>query len=215
MYRLFFFFVLLLPQCLTAQVGGEFHFKNGDLVFQDLDCGELCDAIEKVTPSFKDKHFSHIGLVLVQNDSVLIIEAIGKDVHLTPIDLFLERQKNMNHHPQVIVERLKPPFQYLINKAVRQALLSKGIPYDDYFLNGNGKLYCSELIFEAFKYANGGDAFFHMAPMTFKDPDTHKFFKAWKDYYKALKTKIPEGKLGCNPGSIANSPYLDFIYSFY
>jgi hypothetical protein len=51
--------------------------------------------------------------------------------------------------------------------------------------------------------------------MTFKNPQTGKFFKAWVDYYKQLEFRIPEGEKGSNPGSIANSKRLEFVYSFY
>ena len=33
--------------------------KEGDLLFQDLNCGELCDAIETVTQGVDGKDFSH------------------------------------------------------------------------------------------------------------------------------------------------------------
>ena len=39
------------------------NFRTGDLLFQDIDCGGLCDAIEKVTAGVKGYHFSHVGLV--------------------------------------------------------------------------------------------------------------------------------------------------------
>ena len=63
--------------------------QNGDLLFQDMDCGPICNAIEEVTEGFDGHDFSHIGLVTIQKDSIFIIEAIGKDVHLTPLATFL------------------------------------------------------------------------------------------------------------------------------
>ncbi|MHC4724324.1 MAG: hypothetical protein ACYS9V_08765 [Planctomycetota bacterium] len=40
-----------------------FEPKEGDLLFQDLDCGPLCDAIEKVTTGYQGSNFSHVGIL--------------------------------------------------------------------------------------------------------------------------------------------------------
>ena len=210
--------LLLLPFfifhffCTTAQ---DFQYQTGDLLFQDLDCGELCDAIEKVTPSVSNKHFSHVGLVYKVQNSVWVIEAIEKDVHLTRLSDFLERQKDTNGNPKVIVGRLKKPYQPLNARAVGFAIQQKGKPYDDEFRYNNGKYYCSELIYDAYKTANDNRDFFNLYPMTYKDPATGKTHPAWKNYFKKLGKKIPEGKLGCNPGSIAISDAVEIVQEFY
>jgi hypothetical protein len=41
--------------------------------------------------------------------------------------------------------------------------------------------------------------------MTFKQPGTTQYFDAWVKYYEELKTAIPEGKKGINPGGISRS----------
>lgn len=202
--------------CLAfSQQKLNFEFKSGDLLFQDLDCGGLCDAIEAVTVGVNGKNFSHIGLVYVKQDSVFVIEAIGKDVHLTPIDTFIYRNTDSAGHPKIVIARLRKNYQYLNNKAISFALHQLGTPYDDAFIYNNGKYYCSELIYDAYKYANKGKAFFSLQPMTFKNPSTGKTFDAWKKYYALLHTKIPEGKPGCNPGSISRSNKIEIISSLY
>lgn len=202
-------------QIIFAQKTANFNLKNGDLLFQDIDCGELCDAIEKVTPAYKDKHFSHIGLVMLKNDSVWVIEAIGANVHLTNLNDFLIRQKDLKGNPKVVVGRLQPQYEKLNELAISFATKQIGVPYDDIFLLNNSKYYCSELIYDAYKFANNGNDFFQLFSMTFKDPKTRKTFPAWKDYYHQLMKKIPEGKLGCNPGSIANDIHLQIVFSYY
>lgn len=174
--------------------------RDGDLLFQNLDCGPLCDAIEKVTHGYKGNDFSHIGLVYRRNDSVYVIEAIGKDVHLTYIKDFAARTT----HP-MYVAALKPQYRKLNKKALQYALAQKGVPYDDVFLYNNGKYYCSELIYDAYKKANGNKAFFRLEPMTFKQPGTKQYFDAWVDYYKELQQPIPQGAPGINPGGISSS----------
>lgn len=174
--------------------------QSGDLLFQNIDCGPLCDAIEKVTTGYKGNAFSHIGLVYTRNDSVFVIEAIGKDVHLTYITDFAARSP----HP-MYVAALKPAYKKLNKRAMQYALQQQGVPYDDVFLYNNAKYYCSELIYDAYKYANGNKAFFKLEPMTFKQPGTSQYFDAWISYYKGLNAVIPQGKPGINPGGISRS----------
>ncbi len=180
--------------------------KNGDLLFQNLDCGPLCDAIEKVTIGYKGLAFSHIGLVVKQKDSIYVIEAIGKDVHLTPLRLFAGRS---NH--AVYVGRVKRKFRNIATNAVEFAKSKTGVTYDDAFLYNNGKYYCSELMYDAFMSANNGKPFFLLQPMTFCEPGTHTYFAAWIAYYKEIGFDIPEGQPGINPGGISLSPKLRMI----
>lgn len=181
-------------------------YQTGDLLFQNLDCGELCDAIEKVTMGYQNQSFSHIGLIYIEHDSVFVIEAIGKDVHLSTIQEFLDRSK----HP-IVQARLKSDYQRLIPKAIEFSLAQKGVLYDEPFIYNNGKYYCSELIYDAFLNANNRQPFFTLEPMTFKLPGTDLFFPVWKSYYEQLGLPIPEGYPGINPGGISRSEKLNII----
>ena len=46
----------------------NFKLQEGDLLFQDLDSSPICDAIELVTPGYHGSNFSHIGLIVFEND---------------------------------------------------------------------------------------------------------------------------------------------------
>lgn len=198
--KIVFALALFAPFVLQAQIPSNIKLKTGDFIFQDLDCGPLCDAIEQVTESYGGKHFSHIGLVSVQKDSTFIIEAIGKEVQLTPLDIFLTRSKN-----PMLVGRVKKKYSKVAEGAVAFALKELQVPYDDEFLYDNKKYYCSELIYDAFKQANGGKDFFILEPMTFKQPGSDQFFPVWIEYYKKLNMDIPEAMPGINPGGISTS----------
>lgn len=180
--------------------------RTGDFIFQDLDCGPLCDAIEQVTLSFGGRHFSHIGLVYVQKDSIFIIEAIGKEVQLTALDIFLKRSPN-----PVLIGRVKKQYASIAERAAEYAMEEKGVPYDDEFIYDNKKYYCSELIYDAFKRANAGKDFFTLQPMTFKKPQSDQFFPVWIEYYAKLGISIPESEPGINPGGISMSPLIDIL----
>ena len=189
-----------------AQIPGNLKLKSGDLVFQDLDCGPLCEAIEEVTISYGNRHFSHLGLVYVKGDSTFLLEAIGKAVQLTPLSVFTKR----TNHP-MLVGRVKKQFEPIVKNAVDFAISQLGVPYDDEFLYKNGKYYCSELIYDAFKTSNGGKDFFVLQPMTFKRPGSGKFFPVWISYYKNLGIAIPEAQPGINPGGISTSSLIDIL----
>lgn len=207
MFRIVICSICLLLQCsslLSAQQTYTTELHNADLLFQDLDCGPLCDAIEQVTQSYGGHHFSHIGLVVIEGDSVFVIEALGAAVQKTPLEHFLARSPH-----QVLLGRLKPAFAGIISDVLAFAAKQIGVPYDEAFLYANGKYYCSELIYDAFKEANHQKAFFELQPMTFKQPHRKTFFPVWVAYYNKLKMSIPEGALGINPGGISRSPKLD------
>lgn len=187
---------------------------TGDLVFQDLDCGDLCMAIEKVTTSVDKKSFSHVGIVSIENGAVFVYEAIGPGVIKTPFEKFLNRSKDKNNQPKVYVGRIKTENMGDSVLVLKRINLLLGKPYDDEFDIKNEKYYCSELVYEVFK-DNFGKSLFYLNPMTFKDPSTGKTFPVWDEYFKNLKIAVPEGLPGLNPGSISRSPQIDIIFKYY
>lgn len=206
LYKRTFLSLLLVFMAFFASSQEHIRLKAGDLIFQDLSCGPLCDAINAVTHGYQGNHFSHMGMVYLRHDSVLVIEASGKDVHLTPLKNFLSRSV----HPHY-VGRLKPAYRDLIPAALTFSMQQMGIPYDDQYLYGNGKYYCSELIYDAFKSANKDKPVFQLFPMTYKEPGSGNFFPVWKAYFDHLKMEVPEGKPGCNPGGISLSDKIDIL----
>lgn len=199
-------FITILTYILSL-----FSFQEGDLLFQDADCGSFCVAIEKVTMGYKGARLSHVGMVVVEEDEYFVIEAISKGVVLTPIDSFLNRSLDENGNPKVLVGRLNSGFTHLIPGAVSHMKTKLDHSYDAVFDIGNDTYYCSELIYEGFKVANKENDVFNLYPMTFKDPDTNEMFDIWVQYFKDLGIEIPEGELGLNPGGISRSPNISII----
>lgn len=202
------YILLLLPMLALAQGINVKNLKDGDLIFQDMDCGPLCDAIEAVTEGYKGADFSHMGMVFHRNDSLYIIEAAGSAVRLNTLEKF-----SKNTAKPMLVGRLKKKYQKLIPAAIAFSLEQLGVPYDDEYVYNNGTYYCSELIYDAFLQANGGKPFFTLYPMTYKQPGTNEFFPAWVNYYKDINKPIPEGLPGCNPGGISKDNKLDILGS--
>ena len=189
--------------------------ESGDLLFQDLDCGPLCDAIEKVTIGYEGGNFSHVGVAAVDdNGSVVVIEAVSSGVEVTPLRTFLRRSLDTKGHPKVIVGRLKKAYHHLIAPAIEEALALKGKPYDKVFAVDNEAYYCSELVYEIFRHANDNAPVFTLQPMTFKEPGTEHTQQAWQEYFSALGVSIPEGRPGINPGGISRSATLTIVYTY-
>lgn len=184
--------------------------QEGDLLFQDLNCGELCDAIEAVTEGVNGQDFSHCAMVIRDADSLVVVEAIGSKVQLNSVGKFFARSGDTLAIKNIVVGRVKQPYQELIPLAAANAKALVGQPYDDAFLPDNNKWYCSEVLYEAFRKASNTD-FFELAPMTFKDPRTQAYFPAWINYYRELNAEIPEAIPGLNPGSISRSNKIEII----
>lgn len=203
--RIYFLFLSSFLLCASCKEKTHEGLKEGDLIFQDLDCGPMCDAIEKVTEGVNGKDFSHCAMVVEEHDTLKVIEAIGTGVQITSMSDFLKRSK------KVLAARLKTNDKELISRAVKYSKSLLGKPYDDVFLLNNDQYYCSELLYESFKEANHGTPVFELEPMTFIDPETKTFNPVWVDYYHGLKCPIPEGKPGLNPGSISRSEKLKIL----
>jgi len=205
MKKYFYLLFTILISCTK-----NFKLQEGDLLFQDLDSSPLCDAIELVTPGYNGANFSHIGLVVLDNDTLKVLEAIPPKVMITNLDDFINRSFDKNGNPKVIVGRLKKEFTNSISNAVSYSKSKLDITYDEVFLINNETYYCSELIFEAFEK----DSIFQLKPMTFLHPKTKDTLKVWKEYYSDLNTNIPEGNPGINPGIMSLSNRIEIVHIY-
>ncbi len=208
------FLIYSLNILLSCQSKDEFLWQEGDILFQDGDCGDFCDAIRAVTSGFEGRDFSHNGFLLLENNNWYVLEAISKGVSKTPLDSFLNRHLDAEGKPKVMVGRLKPEYRHLIPTALQEAQKLLGKPYDSEFDLLNDSYYCSELIHLSLQQANKGEPVFETPPMTFKDPDSKEFFPIWEAYYDKLGKAIPEGMPGLNPGGMSQDAALEMIYDF-
>ncbi|MEM7658795.1 MAG: YiiX/YebB-like N1pC/P60 family cysteine hydrolase, partial [Bacteroidota bacterium] len=159
--------------------------------------------------------FSHVGMVIPKEEKELVmIEAVSAGVVETPLDSFLMRSFDEENNSKVVVGRMKAAHAHLIPEAIAFAKTKLGLAYDEVFDITNDKYYCSELIYDAFKYANGNQPIFQLQPMTYKDPDTGDLFPIWEDYFEKLHVSVPEGEPGLNPGGMSKSDYLDIVHLY-
>lgn len=186
--------------------------QEGDLLFQDLNCGDLCDAIEQVTPDYHGMHFSHVAILHFVDNRWMVLEAYD-GVSIVSLSQFLNRSKDSLGRPLVRVGRLKPAYQGQINLAIINAYGLLGAPYDDEFLPNNGKYYCSELVHDVF-VNDQHDTLFNNRPMTYKRPHEKDFQPTWQHYFEVKKQPIPEGVAGINPGLMTKSDKIQMLSLF-
>ena len=208
-------FLVLIALFGSCQNDGAFQLEEGDLLFQDLDCGGFCEAIEAVTEGVNGWEFSHVGLVMKDNEGTLkVMEAVSAGVVLTPLDTFLNRSFDKQRQAKVVVGRVKSAYKKMIPQAIDFIHSKMNAKYDYYFNIENDSFYCSELIHLAFQSANDNQPIFETPQMTFKAPDTDSTFAVWTAYFEDLNYKIPEGEIGLNPGSMSRSPYVEIVHQY-
>lgn len=202
----------LIGTIIVTTYNNDFKIKEGDLLFQNLDCGPICDAIEEVTYGIDSAKFSHIGLVVNIAGKLKVLEAISNGVVITTITDFSSRSSDEEGNPKIWVGRLKPEYNSIIDNVSTAVPEVIGMEYDNEFLYDNDKYYCSELIYDLFKKANNGVPFFQLEPMTFKSISTGEMLPVWVDYYMSLGIGIPQDSLGINPAGISRSEKIDIVY---
>ncbi len=199
--------IILTGNIIQAQ-DNPYHLKPGDILFQDLDCGAACDAIEKVTEGADGMDFSHCGIVVLQNGEYKVIEAYG-NVRATLLADFLTRTKDINGQPKVLAGRPKDKALAAKSAEIATAFLGKG--YDDAFDLTNDTYYCSELVYECYRRANNNHPYFILNKMTFKEPGTDEIMPFWKEYFNKLHQPVPEGEPGINPGAMSRNKNLELF----
>jgi hypothetical protein len=196
-------FIILTGLFACTQPLPKIKLRSGDLLFREKSSENISEAIDQVTQTSGETHFSHVGLVEVTDTGVVVLHAYPEGgTCIVSLKEFL--------HPKgdsvtVIAYRLKEQWQKAIPAAIKKAHQMLGKPYNFSYILSDTAHYCSEFIYLAF----AADSVFTLEPMTFKDPKTGIFPAAWVEYYQKMGIEIPEGKPGCNPNGLAASTKLE------
>jgi hypothetical protein len=131
----------------AALPGTKYEPQAGDVLFQSLPHAPLVDVIEAVTQS----PYSHCGIVgRGLGDKFIVLEAIGPTVE-TPLEEWLARGRNGGF----VAYRLDAKYAEKVPAVMASARKHLGKPYDVHYDFDDQKIYCSELIFKAFRDATG------------------------------------------------------------
>ena len=121
--------------------------QDGDVIFQSLPYGPVVWAIEGVTKS----PYSHCGIVGQRDGQWVVYEAIGS-VRITSLKKFLWRGRGGGF----AVYRLQDEHREHIPETLRCCEKYLGRPYDFRYRLDDEKIYCSELVYKAFRDATDG-----------------------------------------------------------
>lgn len=183
-------------------------FHMGDLLFISDTTG-MGSAIEQSTG-----HYTHVAIVVRENNCCMVYEALPKkgviktEYRQWKKALYQDFSITTTHLSKYITcRRSTLPFDTLrLMDKLNEYL---GLPYDEYFLPNNGRMYCSELVYNCF-YNEQGTTIFRAKPMNFKSSDG-SFPLYWQQHFQQLGVEIPQGVLGTNPNDQYNSPFLQNI----
>lgn len=129
-----------------APAGGLPQLATGDIVFQKTTTS-ASDAIMLASGS----QYTHVGLVeMDKKGRPIVIEAVGP-VREIPFEKWIRKG---NGH-LVTVKRIKGLTEVQASEAIASARRYLGRPYDHYFYETRDQIYCSELVYAAYKDGPG------------------------------------------------------------
>lgn len=191
----------LLAVCIYRNVPAlwqlaVYHPREGDLVFQSLPHSELVDAIEGVTGS----PWSHCGVVIHEHHCWWVAESIGH-VRKTLLPIWIIRGRGGVFAAFRLRDIL--PNESLLNAAVGRYM---GRPYDFHYAPGDHEIYCSELVFDAFRDAFGSKlgAWRRLGDLNWKP---YERFIRWSE-----NGSVPLDREIITPVALTKSPNLVRVY---
>ena len=189
------------------------NLQKGDLLFQLRSGGELEYAISRVFAGYNGMLLNHVAVYCGDGDNGgQVIEAIMPKVRSVSLEHFLQRSvMDTSGRHCVVHARLLPEFQHLAEKAVEFALRQLDEPYDSQYTNSGKSWYCSELVIEAWRFANDGRFVFPQTPMGFRDMATGELIPFWIEHFKASNRSVPEGEPGSHPALLSCSEKIEVI----
>ena len=209
------FVFLALAASLACCTSRPEALRTGDLVFvgipadYSIEADSMDDAITAATGEKGQMNLIHVAIAEVQGDSTWIIDATirhGVDRH--PLDTFLrDFTLKDGSLPVFVIKRLKGSHD--VASFVEQAKAFCGQSYDMAFLPDNGALYCSELVRESYRAADGS-YLFENQPMNWKNAEG-EYPLYWQELFARLGTPIPQDVPGTNPQDMAASPLLETV----
>lgn len=133
---------------------GVKHLQTGDLVFTRGNYYMMLGAINftDVATTICQADFSHIGIVVIEDSHPMVYDISDDGIQATPFEAYVTRSGYeslaIKRPVDNILDRLPVCVQYIREQKARNT------SFDRKFALENDKLYCTELIFEAFNAAD-------------------------------------------------------------
>lgn len=200
----------------TVSSGPMPELKTGDIVFQTT-TGLQSNAIMFASRSI----YTHMGMIEVDaKGKPLVIEAVGP-VRTIPFDRWIKKGVG----ERVTVKRMTSLSENDAKTAARQAKTYEGRPYDIYFYESRDEIYCSELVYAAFKEGPnitlGKEE--KVADLNIDNGAARSLIKQRWRKHPACQTKSAKRFEACyeiilnqtlvTPASIARDPKLETVFS--
>jgi hypothetical protein len=160
---IFLFFVFLSPSCCSQEKGSSVREKedrpdltlitNGDLVFRQGTgiFSYLCRNI-----GGEPSTFSHVGIVYFENNKAFVIHTEANDLtgigfaKKEELSIFISASNSSKHAFYRVQNLSSNQIEGVLDSAFKY--VSDSIPFDtDFDLTNDHKLYCTELVYKAFK----------------------------------------------------------------
>jgi uncharacterized protein YycO len=172
---------------------------EGDVIFQSLPHGPIVWAIEGVTRS----PYSHCGIVAKQDGRWIVYEAY-EEVSATPLRTFLFRGRGGGF----AVYRLRSPYREHIPRTLECCTAYLGRPYDIRYRLDDEAIYCSELVYKAYRDATHGQQLGRL--VRFGDMN-------WRPYETLIEQveggAVPVDREMITPVDLAKAPQLEPVFS--
>lgn len=189
---------LLISLSLFSVYAHSAQYQTGDIIFQTSKSAQS-KVIQKATHS----PYSHMGMIVNRNGQFWVLEAI-QPVKYTPLQQWVDRGVNKHY----VVKRYQTALTAIQQtKLVKNAEGYLNKPYDIYFEWGDDAIYCSEIVWKAYKNALG----IELAPL-----DQLKSFDLTDPSVKALMKQrygksIPLQEKVIAPSALFNSKKLVLV----
>jgi hypothetical protein len=195
-------FVVLAVAVLVAlaacgpRVPRGYEPRLGDVLFQSLPRQPLVEVIEGVSGS----PFSHCGIVDEVDGEFVVLEALQR-VRVVPLGDFLARGRD----GAFAVYRWRAPWAEQVPAILAAARRYLGRPYDLRYRLDDDSIYCSELLWKAFRDATGG-SLGQVQPLCELD---------WQPYEQAIRAMengpVPLGREIITPIAVAGADPLEAV----
>lgn len=189
---------LLAGACKPRPTAAGYEPQEGDIAFQSLAHNPLIDAIEGST----DSPFSHCGILHRAGAKWIVIQAIGP-VTETPWQTWIDQGRDKRY----TVFRLREPYRAKIPAFIQAAQSFEGLPYDIHYDLDDSAIYCSELIYKAFRRTTGQELGRLQTLGELK----------WQPHVEVIKQieggKVPLDRKMITPRSLSEATQLEKVYT--